>query len=140
MNSPYEDIIRLPRPVSRNYPPLSPQDRAAQFAPFAALDGHGAAIAETARVTQRPPELDEDARAELEWQLALLLERGESEFTATWCEPDGKKEGGRYVTASGRLRKLDTAGRALLLTDGTRIPLDGVVRLTLPDPPEGMES
>ena len=48
MKTPYDDIIHLPHPVSRNHPPMPMRDRAAQFAPFAALTGFGAAIQETA--------------------------------------------------------------------------------------------
>ena len=47
----YDDIIDLEHPVSRTHPRMSVQDRAAQFAPFAALTGHAAAIHETARLT-----------------------------------------------------------------------------------------
>ena len=42
--SPYEDLLSLPHPVSKAHPPMPREDRAAQFAPFAALSGHGAAI------------------------------------------------------------------------------------------------
>ena len=52
MNEKYKDMLRLPHPVSATHPRMSLQDRAAQFSPFAALTGHGAAIAETSRVTQ----------------------------------------------------------------------------------------
>ena len=45
----YEDIINLPHPVSKKHPQMSMMQRAAQFAPFAALTGYGAAISETAR-------------------------------------------------------------------------------------------
>ena len=37
MNSPYADIIHLPHHVSQNHPQMPMLDRAAQFAPFAAL-------------------------------------------------------------------------------------------------------
>ena len=50
-NHSYDDIINLPHPTSKNHPCMSLHDRAAQFAPFAALTGHGAAIKETARLT-----------------------------------------------------------------------------------------
>ena len=46
----YDDIINLPNPTSKNHPRMSLHDRAAQFAPFAALTGHDAAIKETARL------------------------------------------------------------------------------------------
>lgn len=49
-NHSYDDIINLPNPTSKNHPRMSLHDRAAQFAPFAALTGHDAAIKETAKL------------------------------------------------------------------------------------------
>lgn len=43
----YEDIIHLPHHVSTKHPQMPAQDRAAQFAPFAALTGHEEVIKET---------------------------------------------------------------------------------------------
>ena len=60
MKGPYDDIIHLPHPTSHRHPRMPVSDRAAQFSPFAALSGHGSAIAETARVTRERMELDED--------------------------------------------------------------------------------
>lgn len=48
-NGNYDDIIDLPRPVSKKHPPMDIMDRAAQFAPFAALTGYDEAVRETAR-------------------------------------------------------------------------------------------
>lgn len=43
--NPYQDIINLPHPEPpQNHPRMSRLDRAAQFAPFAALTGFGARI------------------------------------------------------------------------------------------------
>ena len=47
MTGPYDDIINLPHPTSAKHPRMPLSDRAAQFAPFAALSGHSAALAET---------------------------------------------------------------------------------------------
>lgn len=131
MSGPYDDIIHLSHPTSKNRPRMSIHDRAAQFSPFAALSGHAAAIAETARLTDRKLELDEDTRAELDRRQAILLEHisERPEITVTWFRPDERKEGGAYITTTGRLKKLDEAERILILTDDTRIPLDAVVSL-----------
>ena len=58
----YEDIINLPRPVSGKHPRMSMEDRAAQFAPFAALTGHGDAIRETAKEVAEGYEKEENPR------------------------------------------------------------------------------
>ena len=131
MNGPYDDIINLPHPTSKRHPRMPVHDRAAIFSPFAALSGHGAAIAETARLTERRIELDEDTRAELDRRQAVLLEHMDKqpELTVTWFQPDEKKDGGAYLTTTGRLKKLRELERLLLLADGTEIPLEDVVAL-----------
>ncbi|MFR0768325.1 MAG: hypothetical protein ACLSHO_00720 [Dysosmobacter sp.] len=112
MSGPYDNIINLPHPTSKRHPRMSLHDRAAQFSPFAALSGHAAALAETTRLTDRKIELDEDTRAELDRRQAVLLEQisEQPEITVTWFQPDGKKEGGRYITATGRLKKAGRGG------------------------------
>ena len=131
MSGPYDDIINLPHPTSQRHPRMPIRDRAAIFSPFAALSGHGAAIAETARLTERRIELDEDTRAELDRRQAILLGHidEQPEVTITWFQPDEKKDGGAYLTATGRLKKFRELERILLLTDGTEIPLQNVVAL-----------
>ena len=47
MTDEYDDIIGLPHHVSKRHPQMSMYQRAAQFAPFAALTGHDAAIRKT---------------------------------------------------------------------------------------------
>lgn len=44
----YGDILSLPHHRSKTHPAMSRADRAAQFAPFAALTGYGDLIHETA--------------------------------------------------------------------------------------------
>ena len=68
----YDDIINLPHHQSKVHPHMSLQDRAAQFAPFAALTGHEAAIQETQRLTDRQIQLDEDALEALDEKLELI--------------------------------------------------------------------
>ena len=124
-------IINLPHPTSAKHPRMPLSDRAAQFAPFAALSGHSAALAETARLTDQRMELDEDARAALDLKQQLLLERIKErpEITATWFQPDEKKDGGRYIVSTGRLKRIHEADQVLILADGLRIPIGDIVEL-----------
>ena len=128
MSGKYDDILHLPHPTSAKHPRMPISERAAIFSPFAALAGHAGAIAETARLTDRKVELDEDAKAELDRRQAILLEHSKErpEVTVIWFQPDGRKEGGAYLTITGRLKRLDTIQRVLVLTGGTKIPLDDV--------------
>ena len=131
MTGPYDDILHLPHPTSKNHPRMPIADRAAQFSPFAALTGHKAAIEETARVTERRIELDEDAKEQLDQTLQLLLERidEQPEITVTWFSPDKKKAGGQYHTATGKLKRIDTQESRLILTDGVQIPLEDLLEI-----------
>lgn len=76
-------------------------------------------------------ELDEDTKAELDQRQVVLLEHIEEqpEVTVTWFQPDERKDGGAYLTATGRLKKIDEVARILSLQDGTSIPLEDVVRI-----------
>lgn len=133
MTGPYDDILHLPHPTSKRHPRMPIVDRAAQFSPFAALTGHKAAIEETARVTDRRIELDEDAKEQLDQTLQLLLERidEQPEITVTWFSPDKKKAGGQYHTATGKLKRIDTQESRLILTDGTQIPLEDLLEIRI---------
>ena len=92
----YEDIINLPHHVSPVHPSMPLSDRAAQFAPFAALTGYGDVIKETARQTDRKPELTEEEKQELDYklQMAVSLPGEKPAVTITYFVPDKKKAGG----------------------------------------------
>ena len=131
MTGPYDDIINLPHPTSAKHPRMPLYDRAAQFSPFAALSGHAAAIRETARLTDRRMELDEDTKAVLDLKQQILSDRiaERPEVSVVWFRPDEKKDGGQYVTTVGQLKKVDDIARILQLADGTTISLDEIVDL-----------
>lgn len=127
MKTPYDDIIDLPHHVSERHPQMSLYNRAAQFAPFAALSGHDAAIEETARLTDVQRELTQGERDVLNRKLNCLLQRDDSPTVEiTYFLPDKRKSGGRYCTVTGTIKKVDDIGGRLLLTDGTAIPLSTV--------------
>ena len=130
----YEDIIGLPRPVSRRHPPMARQERAAQVAPFAALAGHGAILREAARQTENRPALSEDAQTALDARLRLLAGRLEEHSTvnATYFLPDEKKAGGACVTVSGQVLRLREFPPALCLAGGAEIPLSALLALEGP--------
>jgi hypothetical protein len=119
----YSDIFDLPHHVSKKRPQMNRLNRAAQFAPFAALTGYDDLITETARQTDQRVELDEAQKDELDRDLRYLREHNES-AVFTFFVPDERKDGGRYVTAQGRILKYDPIARALLLDTDEVILLD----------------
>lgn len=131
MSGPYDDIIHLPPPVSKKHPQMSRENRAAQFSPFAALTGHGAAIKETARLTDARIELSENTAAELDRRLDLLNTHIQQHpnISVTYFQPDVRKEGGSYVTVTGAVKKIDAYERVLLIMDGTKIAISDILTM-----------
>lgn len=125
----YGDIIHLPHHVSSVHPHMPVSDRAAQFAPFAALTGYGEVIKETARQTDERPDLSEDEKQELNYkiQLACALPGEKPEIVLTYFVQDEKKSGGACHTARGKIRRIDPDAGQIILEDGGRIRLDCVV-------------
>ena len=124
----YDDIINLPHPTSKTHPRMPMYNRAAQFSPFAALTGHEAAIAETARRTDKKHQLSEDTIAELNKKLNLIAATlgTKHSITISYFVPDLKKSGGSYVTCTGVVRKIDTYARALIMEDNTIIEVEQI--------------
>lgn len=127
----YDDIINLPHHISTKHPRMSAVDRAAQFSPFAALTGHEAAIAETARLTDARPVLDESRKAELNDRLQIILEHIslKPETAITYFVPDAQKAGGSYHQAIGTVKKFNEAGHTIVMENGTVIPIDDILEI-----------
>ena len=131
MNGKYDKIMGLPHHVSKTRPQMPMSDRAAQFAPFAALTGYDAAIKETGRLTDERIELDVEALSALDMKYQLLMEALDEapEVTITYFQPDEQKAGGKYVSAVGAVKKIDDFERRITMRDGTRIPMDDVLSI-----------
>ena len=124
----YEDIIDLPHHVSATRQRMSISDRAAQFAPFAALTGYDGVIEETVRLTDSQDETNDENVALLNKKLVLLKEREseQSYIEVTYFIPDEKKAGGRYETVYGYLKTIDEINGTLTLRDRRQIPFDRI--------------
>lgn len=124
----YREIIGLPHHVSKTRPQMPMSDRAAQFAPFAALTGYDSAIKETGRLTDERIELDEEALTTLDMKYQLLMDAldDEPEVTITYFQPDERKTGGKYVSATGAVKKVDDFERRIIMQDGLKILMDDV--------------
>lgn len=129
----YDDIIHLPRPVSKGRSPMTNYDRAAQFSSFAALTGFDATIEETGRLTDTRIELEEGEKAQINEVLQEIREKlaQQPEITATYFTYDERKSGGAYCTVRGNVRKIDTYSLRILLTDGSVIPIREIVALQM---------
>ena len=129
--SKYDDIINLPHHVSKNRTPMSMENRAAQFAPFAALTGHDEELAKTARQTTPKKLLSDDEMASLTRKLARVIEQvpGQEEYTFMYFVPDVQKEGGKYVSITGTVKKYDEVARTITLSDGKVLLIDNILSI-----------
>lgn len=129
----YEDIINLPHHVSSTRKQMSILDRAAQFSPFAALTGFDGAIKETARLTDQRIELDEIAKTILDEKLRIIQEQlsRKQEVEFTFFQPDEMKAGGTYISVMGVVKKIDGYVRAVVMQDGTRIPIEEIIDINI---------
>ncbi|MDY3303275.1 MAG: hypothetical protein SOW78_03200 [Clostridia bacterium] len=128
----YEKFINKEYSGSKRKNKMPVSDRAAQFASFAALTGHSDAIKETARLTDSRTELDEYEKAAVNDRLNLIMSEIDIRpfVEVTYFVPDAKKQGGRYVSYAGNLRRIDDVMRILMFSDGTEINIDDIIDIT----------
>ena len=133
----YADMLDLPHHTSMHHPRMGMLERAAQFSPFAALKGYGDAVEETRRLTQKKIDLTEAEKELLDEKLQEILSSHaaveEAEAEITYFVPDEKKEGGEYVTITGKIRKIDPVTRAIVLEDRSRIPVGDILDIGRPE-------
>lgn len=112
----YFEILSREHPTSKKHPRMSRMNRAAQFAPFAALTGYEESIEETARLTDRRIELSEYEMEELNAKLNFIQEhiKERPEVTITYFQQDERKEGGAYLTVIGKVRRIDDANKVII--------------------------
>lgn len=121
----YDKIIDYPHYQSTTRPHMSNYNRAAQFAPFAALTGYDEDVKEAARLTDDRMEHSEMRAEFLNERIRILQERilDRPYVTITYFLPDEKKSGGAYITTAGTLRWIDLYGRFMVFADGSKIPI-----------------
>lgn len=129
----YDDIIDLSRPVSRYHQPMSMHNRAAQFAPFAALTGFDSLTDEAARLTEVKPELTEAMQDELNRKIQYLNEHiaERPNLTVMYFIPDTSKEGGSFNVYCGDLRRIDEFERRLIFTDRMELLFDNIIKIEI---------
>jgi hypothetical protein len=108
---------------------MSRLDRAAQFAPFAALTGYEEAVAEAGRMTDSRPEIDEGCKAEINAVLLRLRQQPGVKARVKYFKPDDRKSGGECVIAVGTVKKVDDYDLKLRFTDGTIINIEDILEI-----------
>ena len=127
----YDDIINLKRPVSK-HPKMSLYQRSAQFAPYSALTGYEGQVKETARLTDRKIELDEELKVILDMKIQVIQEliSNKPELEVTYFIPDSKKDGGRYETIKNCVKKIDNYNEQIVMQSGLKIEIKEIIKIT----------
>lgn len=135
MNKSYQDIIDLPYQKSTRHPHMARIDRAAQFAPFAALTGHKEAIKETARITEEKRILDENKKFILNNNLQAIISKIDQQplIKVVYFQEDKTKQGGQYLTIINQIKKVDEYNRVIILVNSSKIKIDDIYEIELAD-------
>jgi len=128
-NDNYQDIINLPHYVSKKRQQMPISDRAAQFAPFAALTGYEENIKEATRLTDARIEIDEEKKLILNDKLQIILNniKNEPTITFTYFIYDNKKSGGKYIDITNKVKKINITDGYITLIDKTKIPIEEII-------------
>lgn len=146
--NPYEDMLDLPHPVSSTHPQMPLANRAAQFSPFAALTGYDDQIQEAARLTDEKIELSQEEKVRLNEKLRLIQAQIDARsgdpaakkpaVSVTCFRQDVRKTGGRYVTLSGIVKKIDPYTGSIIfyapngVSQGESIRIDDILKISFP--------
>ena len=128
----YDDIINMPHKVSNVHKRMSLYNRAAQFAPFAALTGYNEAINETKRYTSKKIELDEEEKSIINNKLIEI----ESNINSYKClnikyfVKDKLKDGGSYYEVTGYVKRIDTYNNLIILTNNKKIHINDIISIS----------
>ena len=136
-NFPYLDILNKERPISK-HPKLSMEQRAAQFAPFQALTGYKEQIIETSRDTTKKKILKSvmmtsliqaEEKNIINDKLNILNLHKNYSVKIKYFKSDDKKEGGKYLETSSKLKKIDTYNEIIHLENNIKISLEDILNI-----------
>ncbi|HCR68479.1 MAG TPA: hypothetical protein DIV43_04910 [Erysipelotrichaceae bacterium] len=113
------------RPKSK-YPKMSMLDRAAQFAPFAALTGHKEAILEQQRITQTKRILSNEEKLRINEKIIELMNL-KSKCRITYFEKDKTKSGGQYLKRVLSFKRIDELNKILCFKENIQIQIEDIV-------------
>ncbi len=126
----YDDIINLNRPISK-HPHLSISSRAAQFSPFAALVGYDEQVKEVARLTDKKIEIDDSLKEIINNKLNYINNhiKENIEISITYFVKDTKKDGGKYLTKNGIVKRIDKVNNYIKFYDNDIIYMKDVLSI-----------
>lgn len=121
----YDDIINLPHHISKNHPQMSLENRAAQFAPFAALVGYEEAIEDSKELKEEKIILAKDKKDELEEKLHQL-NRG-NVIEIKYYSMNKKK----YLIYKGTIKQIDKVEKKIVFINRVSIQIKDIIDIKL---------
>ena len=115
----------MDRPKSK-YPKMSMSDRAAQFAPFAALTGHKEAVIEQGRITQEKRILSNEEKLEINEKIVEMVKL-KSKCRIIYFEKDKTKSGGQYMESVLSFKRIDELNKVLYFKENIQIQIEDIV-------------
>ena len=125
----YDDIIKLEHHVSKIHPRMSLEARSAQFAPFSAVTGYEDEVSEVARVTENQIEVTDEIRNDI--KLSYIKQNPRQQVSITFFVKDTKKQGGKYETITGLVKKIDDIKNIIILNDSKVIRMEDITEIIL---------
>ena len=127
----YDDIIKLEHYVSKTHPRMSLEARSAQFAPFSAVTGYEDEVSEVARVTENQIEVTDEILNDINKKLRYIKQNPSQQVSITFFVKDTKKQGGKYETTTGLVKKIDDIKNIIILNDGKVIRMEDIIEIIL---------
>ena len=129
----YNDIINMPHHVSKKHPQMSIKNRAAQFGAFAALNGFEDEIEEEGRLTDKKIELTEQTKEIINNKLTIIQNKilMKPKVRIIYFIPDEKKNGGKYLTITGNIEKIDKDNNVIILDNKTKIKTSEIIDIEI---------
>ena len=125
----YDDIIKLEHHVSKIHPRMSLEARSAQFAPFSAVTGYEDEVSEVARVTENQIEVTDEILNDINKKLSYIKQNPSQQVSITFFVKDTKKQGGKYETTTGLVKKIDDIKNIIILNDGKVIRMEDIIEI-----------
>ena len=119
----------MDRPKSK-YPKMSMLDRAAQFAPFAALTGHKEAVIEQGRIMQEKRILSNEEKLEINEKIVEMVKL-KSKCRIIYFEKDRTKSGGQYLKMVLSFKRMDELNKTLFFKENIQIHIEDIVDIEI---------
>ena len=132
--SKYKDIIELPHHQSKKRPQMSLYNRAAQFSSFAALQGYGDMVQDTADILllDQRAILDEDRKNILDIQMQILMESIKTHPEIKVVYFNGTVNNlGVYSTHTGKVKKVEEYPAMIVFEDSKKILVEDIIELNV---------